>query len=143
MEDKDKKEEIYRSVMSQRLSHLLNANFSESELFDKSILTLAGGVFGLSLTFIKQIPHTSFITLLCLSWIFYVVSILSTLVSMLVSQSAVEKDIIYTQNEITDIKDKSQYQNPLACCVRCLNICSITCFVVGSILLSIFVTLNL
>ena len=142
MGDKNE-EDAYRSVMFQRLSHLLNSNFSESELFDKSILTLSGGVFGLSLTFIKQIPHTSFIALLLISWFFYVASILLTLISMVVSQSAIKNEIIYTQDEITDSKNKNQYKNPLACCVHCLNIFSIACFTIGSILLSSFVALNL
>jgi hypothetical protein len=143
MENKGKREDSYKSMLSQQLSHMMTASYSESELFDKSILTLAGGVFGLSLTFIKQIPHAGFISLLCLSWFFYVLSILLTLISMLISQSAITNYIEYLENEILNSKAENQYQNSLACCVRCLNILSITCFVAGSILLSISVTLNL
>lgn len=114
-------------------------NFQESVLFDKSILTLAGGVFGLSLTFIKQIPHTNYIPLLLFSWIFYTVSMLSTLISMLTSQAAIGEKVKYL--EANDYS--TPYKNPYASWTLCLNKCSIALFIVGSFLLLLFVIVNL
>jgi hypothetical protein len=114
-------------------------NFQESVLFDKSILTLAGGVFGLSLTFIKQIPHANHIWLLLCSWILYTVSMLSTLISMLTSQKAISKKVEYL--EANDYS--TPYKNPYASRTSCLNICSMALFIVGSFFLLIFVFLNL
>jgi hypothetical protein len=114
-------------------------NFQESVLFDKSILTLAGGVFGLSLTFIKQIPHTKYVPLLLVSWILYTVSMLLTLISMLTSQTAIRKKVEYL--EANDYS--SPYKNPHASWTLRLNICSMLSFIIGTFFLLCFVFRNL
>ena len=114
-------------------------NFQESVLFDKSILTLAAGVFGLSLTFIKQIPHTKYVPLLLVSWILYTFSMLSSLISMLTSQKAIREKVEYL--EANDYS--TPYKNPQASWTSYLNICSIALFIVGSFLLLLFVIVNL
>ena len=41
--------------LSWYIPHILESKYKTSQLFDKSLLTLAGGVFGLSITFVRQI----------------------------------------------------------------------------------------
>ena len=43
-----------KAYLEERKS-LINASLEEAKLFDKAILTLAAGVFGLSLAFMRQI----------------------------------------------------------------------------------------
>ena len=128
-----------RNDNNQQILQAEEFNFQESVLFDKSILTLAGGVFGLSLTFIKQIPHTNHIWLLCYSWILYVCSILTTLISMLIGSSASREKVKYLEENDNDIS----YNDSYASLTLCLNICSIVLFIAGSFLLLFFVVLNL
>jgi len=113
-------------------------SFQESVLFDKSILTLAGGVFGLSLTFIKQIPHTNCVLLLFISWILFVLSIVSTLVSMLTSQDATREKVEYLKG-----LSKSYDANCHALLTLWLNRLSAFFFISGAFLLSVFVFINL
>lgn len=77
----------YKVYLEERKS-LVDAKREGSELFDKAILTLAAGTFGLSLTFIRQIvPNikcgTEFM-LIC-AWTGFCISLLSTLISFLTS----------------------------------------------------------
>jgi len=143
MEKNEDRDTSYRDMQFKQLIQAEEFNFQESVLFDKSMLALAGGVFGLSLTFIKQIPHTNYIGFLRYSWILYIFSILATLISMLVSQSAVAEKVKFLTSEIANPKANNSYSNHLASWVLCLNICSIICFIAGSILISVFVVLNL
>jgi hypothetical protein len=113
-------------------------SFQESVLFDKSILTLAGGVFGLSLTFIKQIPHTNCVLLLFISWILFVLSIVSTLFSMLTSQDATRAKVEYLKG-----LSKSYNGDRYALFTLWLNRLSAIFFISGAFLLSIFVFINL
>jgi len=142
------KEDLYSRIMFHRLEHLLKFSYNESELFDKSILTLAAGVFSVSLTFIKQIPHSYFIKCLLWSWSCYVASIFITLISMLLSQLAIAKDVDYTQEcmlekENKDKEEENNYPKTITIFVTILNWLSIVSFVLGSILLARFVYINL
>lgn len=128
-----------RDDYKQQIIQAEEFNFQESVLFDKSILTLAAGVFGLSLTFINQIPHTKCIQLLLVSWILYTTSMLSTLISMLTSQKAISKKVEYL--EANDYS--TPYKNPHASLTSCLNICSMVFFIAGSFSLLFFVFKNL
>lgn len=136
----------YQAYLEER-KQLVNANLEESKLFDKSILTLAAGVFGLSLAFIKQItpePDPSTIWILLFSWGTFSASILSTLISFLASQSAMQNslkdlDKWYKSNN-NDAKDS---KNTAAILTKVLNWTSMVSFIVGVIFLIRFTALNL
>jgi hypothetical protein len=75
---------------------LINADLEQSKSFDKYILTLSGGAFGLSLVFIRDIVSKStpvFSNVLYSAWILFGVSISITLVSFLLSQKACKRQI--------------------------------------------------
>jgi hypothetical protein len=139
----------YKVYLEERKS-LVEAEGEQSQLFDKAILTLAGGAFGLSLTFIKEIisNHKPIqISWLILAWIFFIVSMLSTLISFLTSQCACSKqreilETTYFDNH--DNKDgKIEIVNPAAKWTKWLNIFSILTFVTGTVFLAIFSIINL
>jgi len=142
VEMKENNEDIkYKVYLNERRS-LVDAEFEQSRLFDKSILTLAAGAFGLSLTFIRQIvPAESkpdAIFLLIFAWIFFGVSLLATLVSFLTSQFACSKqrEILETRYFLEQEERKSDIvKNAPKNCMRgltmCLNISSILFFIMG------------
>src|SRR6266852_6589366 len=68
---------------------LIDLQHQSSQSFDKTIVTLAGGALGLSLTFIRQtvpeaMPGTT--VFLALAWLFLILSLLATLFSHFTSQ---------------------------------------------------------
>jgi len=70
---------------------LIDAEREGSRSFDKTILTLSAGAFGISLTFIRQIVpniETGTLFLLILGWTGFTISMLATLISFLTSQRA-------------------------------------------------------
>jgi hypothetical protein len=139
----------YNVYLEERKS-LIDAEREQSRLFDKAILTLAGGAFGLSMTFIKEIisdQKPNQIYWLVLAWAFFCASMLSTLISFLTSQEACSKqrislDVDYFGDR-TEQDGKIDRSNTAAICTKCLNVLSMLTFIAGTIFLSIFSIVNL
>ena len=130
---------------------LIDAEREGARLFDRAILTLAAGAFGLSLAFIRQIaPQPEATTFLAVAWGAFGASILSTLVSFLTSQSACRKQVEILESDyltrmISPIgrRDSGGTKNWLAGLTKRLNWLSMTFFIIGLILLAFFSFKNL
>jgi hypothetical protein len=138
-------QEEYRVYLEERKS-LLNAILDQSRSFDKYIITLASGAFGLSLLFIRQLipePIPNTVYLLIDSWISYGASILITLLSFLFSQSACHKQIsILEQNWFGNLRSKN-VNNFYTTITVWANWISMLFFIAGVGLLITFATNNL
>jgi len=143
MADDDIKEEYehYR----RRRNFLIDVGREASRSYDKYILTLAAGTFGLSLLFIDRIanvPIGNTKGYLIASWSAFGASILSTLLSFLLGQESSSKEIEILDNQYSKIK-KREVKNNYTPWVRWLNRISMILFILGVILLTIFSALNL
>ena len=91
--------------------HSTRQAYNEAELemsgrYDKWVLTLSGGALGLSITFIEKIaknPTADTLFWLKISWVCLVLSLLSALLSLVTSQSAIrenrqELDLAHSEN---------------------------------------------
>ena len=139
----DNKDLQYRVYLAERKA-LVEAEQEGAKFFDKAILTLTAGAFGLSLTFIRQIvPSIKYCTkfLLILGWTGFCLSLLSTLVSFLTSQAACRRQRRILESVFC--KEGAEEKNALAQVTHGLNIFSICAFIVGMIFLALFVILNL
>jgi len=115
--------------------------------FDKYILTLAAGTFGLSLLFIRQIapqPEAGTICLLVTAWVTFGTSILLTLISILLTQEASLKQIkmLDEQYKKHDLKE-GKTKNVFKTCTRILNWVSMGFFIIGVGFLITFSVSNL
>ena len=139
----------YKMYLEER-KILVDALREGARSFDKTILVLASGAFGLSLTFIKQISpniKAETVSLLVYAWGGFCISILSTLISFLTSQNACSKQIQileaeYLDNQNTCTKETTR-KNKVAVFTYRLNILSILSFVAGVFFLAIFAISNL
>ena len=135
----------YKVYIEER-AKLIQAQAEETHKFDKTILTLAAGAFGFSLAFIKEvvpcIKQGTFIWLLA-AWAGFGTSLLSTMISFLVSQSACRKQIEILEKVIFDGRKRENEKNIAARWTFGLNIASISAFILGVILLVVFVSMNL
>ena len=142
-EDEIKEEhEAYR----RRRNFLIDVGREQSRHFDKYILALAAGTFGLSLLFVERIaPHPKDGTewLLIAAWVAFGASILSTLVSFLLSQESCSKEIEILDGKYRgDIKDEKEIKNRFVTWTKWLNRVSMFLFIVGVIFLITFSALN-
>ena len=141
-------EKRYEVYLQERNS-LVNAELEQARQFDKYILTLAAGTFGLSLLFIRQLvpsPEQGTICLLVTAWIAFGASILTTLISFLLSQTACSKqrEILKTwyKKKDTELREEGM-KNVFAIWTRTLNWTSMSLFIIGVVLLIIFSAVNL
>jgi len=143
-DEKRSQEEAYKVYLDER-SKLIQSQAEETHKFDKAILTLAAGAFGFSLAFIKEIVPCmrdgTFVWLL-ISWGCFGLSLLSTLVSFLVSQSACRKQIELVEKEFFELKKQERQKNKLAGWTFSLNVGSISAFILGVVFLVVFVVVN-
>ena len=146
----DSNDNLNYKVYLEERKLLVDAAREGARSFDKTILALASGAFGLSLTFIKQISpniKSEIVCLLIYAWVGFCISLLSTLISFLTSQSACLKQIKILEaehlNNQIDHDKKANLKNMASACTWALNILSIFAFIIGVIFLAIFSISNL
>jgi hypothetical protein len=142
------KNEKYEESLLEERKTLISAMLEQSKSFDRWVLTLAGGTFGLSLVFINQIapnPKSGTVGFLVTAWTLFAVSILSTLLSFIFSQEACYKQIKDIHQLLKGEIDPNK-ELPLSIygrITRGLNYCSMGAFLVGVAFLITFAITNL
>ena len=104
----DESESEYEQYLKER-DELLKRQLSNSQLFDKAILTLSSAGLGFSLAFIRKgVPaaEASQLCLLYFSWGLFVVAIASTLISFFTSQRGIKKQLDLNENYYLGNKEK-------------------------------------
>lgn len=130
-------------AMKEYRQHLVEAQQKSLESFDKTILSLSGGALAISLVFVHDIigdGEMSGACLLFIAWVCWIVSMVSTLSSFLFSHHALRKAIDQVDAGAIHT-DKRGGRFNLATHVA--NVLSLIAFVIGVILIVIFVSLNL
>lgn len=136
-----------KDVYLQHINVLYETEADQARQFDRAVLTLASAALGLSITFLKDIvPHPIPTTIYWLvsAWVLLTASILSTLTSFQLSQSALRR-----AREIWDSKYEDQENcldddsNRLSGWVIGLNWTSLVLFVAGVLIFVAFVSLNI
>lgn len=136
-----------QELFKQYSDKMTRASQSSYEQFDKAILTLSSGGLGLSIIFITDfqnyngIDYTSF---LIISWVFFCLSILTTLLSFVFSQKASKLNIEFADKYY--LKNKEEYfskTNPYSKATKYLNYLSGTFFLIAVVITLIFVSINL
>ena len=137
----------YQAYLDQR-ENLNKSEYSVSEKYDHWLISLSAGALAISLTFIKDIapnPDKSTIIYLILSWLFLLISILSSVYSLLTSQSAIRRarEILDDNYENNDKSNNSKPDNKYAKTTNFLNHFSMLSFTLGVILLCTFSIINM
>lgn len=131
---------IYVDEVNKRL-------LSNSEAFDKAVLTLSSSFLGLSLIFYRSvIPEGDVycIEYLKYSWVSFVVAIISTVLSFFASQASLKDEAFYAERYYNFNDD--DYENKQSKWTRItefLNLVSAFGFILGVVLMFMFVTKNI
>ncbi len=143
--EEEKKEEVKYEIYIKERESLVSARLQVATSLDKYVLTLSGAALGLSITFISNIVGESgpkSLELLKYGWLCFIISILSTLISLLASQKAYDKQIEILEKvyiEVFCYEPKNRY----SITTTLLNIFSVVSFVVGAIFLALFAIKNI
>jgi hypothetical protein len=138
-EDSRKLLEKYREDVNKR-------SLSNTENYDRSILTLSSAMLGLSLAFIKDLANAESVEckfLLPASWMIFLLTIITVLVSFRVSESGLDQALRNAESYYRD-GDQNAFsrQNIYGLINQKLNVLSGVLFALASLLTIIFVTLN-
>jgi len=125
----------------------IRQSYDEAELevsgrYDKWILTLSGGALGLSITFIDKIaknPTSDTLFWLKFSWGFLVIALLTALLSLVTSQSAIRENRKKLDSANSDERAPSlRFPRWFSCLTNILNWGSLISFILGVIFLCVF-----
>ena len=120
---------------------------SNSEAFDKAILSLSSAGLGLSLTFFKfVVPANQAVSIvnLKIGWYLFLGAIISTLVSFVASQQSQRTEIEHAEKYyLEDLEEYSNKNNPAANLTEVLNVLSGFLFIIALINIVTFVTKNI
>ncbi|MBU1100243.1 MAG: hypothetical protein KKA84_07540 [Bacteroidetes bacterium] len=143
MDNKEENKKIYASFRE----YLLKSQISNSENFDKSILSLSSAALGISLAFIKDVVNLQIAQhtiLLKISWILFTISIIATMLSFMTSQKSITVQLDYAEKYY--LEEKMEYLNKnnwWTTVTIFLNNSSAFVFVIAIIFTVLFVILNI
>ncbi len=127
--------------------HILKAQLSNSENYDKHLLSLSTAFLGASLTFTDKIVPLKgawYIWQLYSSWFCFIFAVLSTLISFLVSQKAYDVLLDYSEKYYLEFKEEFRTKkNKWSQWTSRLNKSSALFFITGIILIALFILLNI
>jgi len=120
---------------------------SNSENYDKAILTLSTGILGISMAFIKDVvPYesTRHIELIVLSWIFLGLAIMFTLSSFIISQKGIKKQLFFAEQYYLNKREEfCNKKNCFAIATDIINFVSGIFFLFAIILSIYFISINM
>lgn len=143
MDDERERKDLY----SRTREDLLKRNLSNSENLDKAILSLSSGLLGLSLGAIKSVVDlevAKYLPLLFISWGMFALAIILTLVSFLVSQRAIARQLVLAEAYYLNGDDAAiEARNVWAGATEWLNAFSALAFTVAVISTILFIIPNI
>ena len=106
-EDEQKRStEIYDSFRDE----LYKRQLSNSEAYDRAILSLSSAGLAISLTFIKFIvplEKAEYLSVLKASWVLFLISVIATVVSFLIGNKGISKQLDYAEQYYIECKAKA------------------------------------
>jgi|SRR5829696_8385935 len=132
---------LEREAYLEERKTLVEAEGEASQSFDKALITLSAGAFGLSLAFIVQVaPEPRALWYLYVAWGGFILSLLSILFSFLASQQGFRRarDILDKYLEAGGAEETNRWN----VVTSLLNILSIVAFVLGVVSLAYFAIRN-
>jgi hypothetical protein len=134
-----------RRLLAETRADLLKRQLSNSENYDKAVLSLSTAFLGLSLAFLKDIVPTQqaeWHSLLYASWIVLTGAVLTTIVSFWVSQRGMDVQLEKAEDYYLRDVQAALTKSGIARVTEWINAASGVLFILGVILTVAFVILN-
>jgi hypothetical protein len=140
-------EKSNRELFAAIRDHLNQADLSNSEQFDKAILTLSSGGLGLSIAiiqFIVPLSEASCFLLLWASWFLFGLAIVTTVVSFMTTKEAINETRYYAYQYYMEYKEEyAEKISPYSRLTYNLNKASGVLFILAIISIVAFVSINI
>lgn len=136
---------LRQRLLAETRADLLKRQLSNSENYDKAILSLSTVFLGLSLTFLKNfVPHPLACTvwLLYCSWGALATAVVATVLSFLVSQRAIDVQLKKAEAYYLNADETALRKSVIARVTDWINLGSGIAFVSGVLLTTAFVIMN-
>lgn len=147
MDNNDNSSVEKKKVYANTREDLLQRSLSNSENMDKAILSLSSAFLGVSLGLIKNIVDIStsiHSVLLVSSWWLFAGAIILTLISFLMSQRAIKRQLVLAERYYLQDDNSALFgTNPFALATEYLNVGSAFVFILAVIASIVFISLNL
>ena len=139
---------------AEELTRALQQGAAQAANLDKALISLSGGALVLSMTLVGQLaPSKLLLPVLFLSWLAFATSLVSVVFAMRAAQNEAERATMNMGKILEDIENIIENKSPLTVrfsrevslikSVKRLNLCAISAFSVGILLLGLFVGYNL
>ena len=137
--------DIKARLLADTRADLLKRQLSNSENYDKAILSLSTAFLGFSLAFLKDmLPlRTEWIGLLYGSWVAFGVAVLSTIISFYMSQRGIDAQLRKAEDYYLRDDQVALAKHWTAKATDCVNSASGAFFIIGISLTIAFVIVNL
>ena len=126
---------------------LFRRQLSNSQILDRSILSLSSAGLGLSSVFVSSLVPLAEATcryLLYLSWGLFGLAIISTLVSLFISQKGIDKQLkLNRQYYIENKEEVINQKNLWAKATSCLSYVSAIVYILAAFFMVLFIGLNI
>lgn len=126
---------------------LLKRQLSNNEGYDKAILSLSSAALALSLTAIKfviPLDNAEHLILLKVSWLFFLITIICSLIAYLISNHAISKQLVIANDYYIEGLISAQSQKNIYTTInKYINNMTGVVFVIALSLVITFITLNL
>lgn len=121
----------------------INNQYDQGKLFDNCIFLVSSGIFGISFTFMTTViknPIDNTYRFLLVSWYFFLLSIVCSLVGYIINYYAYKESI-----KIIDkmLEGKEYKDNSITLGSELLNIINILLLILGLVFIFIYIFLNL
>jgi len=138
MTENNDKENLHKIYLEER-RELIKSQIEGSKQFDRAILTYSSGALMLSIIFMEKIASSPIQCkcLLILSWIFFILAIISTIISFLLSQKAHEEQIEILEELYIQGREEPR-PNKFSSLTKYSNILSAIFFILAALFLVIF-----
>lgn len=144
------KESDYERYLAERKPYV-DIQLNQVEQFDKNMLMLSSGAFGISFAFISQIvrnPVANTGWILIIAWSAMALTILNTMISFLVSYKANDREVLIIdieyRNRVSPHEEEQAVPvNRLRNVPAVMNYISIALFAIGMLFMLLYVAKNL
>ncbi len=139
--------EYYLDLYKKERELLFNSKLEQSKMFDKYIFTISSVALGLSLTLIKDVfknPGWDF--LLALAWLFFIISVLCSLLSFYFSQKVIDEHLEILNEYIGSLLNNIEFMDKevkFSKFVDVANLISFLFLALGLLILFIFYIKNI
>ena len=140
-------QEVADKIFDKLRDDLLSRDLSNTENYDKAILTLSSSSLALSLTAIKfvvPVATATYVMLLKSAWILLLISVVSSLIAYLISNKAMGVQLNNARDYYKkDIEDAFSRKNVFSTINSYLNVITGLTFAVAICLLIAFISINI